>query len=641
MEGATASFQQLDADLAQVASGSQQRVSMANLGGGNAKVQGGRGHVMINVSDGSGTNCTVVDADLGRVVYERAGQTLAYQGGAVFLRTGESANGTVVSPPPFQYRSRNGEPTLSLPLVLVEGSAGSDDLTLERASHRTRFPGASCPSLSSARTDNPMEYGQQIRIEITSDFYRAWGRAFEQATGEDPAYDDSAAQVEVELTRADTRSPVTAGITTSEVTELKVDNHAWIGSYDSREKTHAPYTTGSGGDLHVRGEYNPSGNISVEGNVIATGRGKFDPNTDPPRNHVEGRTILGQTAGEQTEVNGRTEFRDVFSTKDDLHVDGASNTSGERAHFEGDVYVGGNVTHFAKAHVEGDLYVQGDVAFNNSVMVDGDVVAGGDVVNDSDTPIVGGTINEHAASVPEPMDPSLSNLTSVSDEIDDVESDLAADNDNDTAPETALSTWGGCNPCTLTAGEYYLSDGIRLGTGERLVLDTSDGPIDIYAGPNPNNPDDQSVHVWKAKIEVQGSERARIYADRGFQLGESTGVDAAIRVYDESGTETRNAPQFQLYMRPSAKAELSSGNPVFTGLLYGPGDPDGTNVTFTNNATVYGAMVGEITNVNRKTNLYFDEALAEADVVGDDDGNVTSNPVSYVHVSTTTVSSTD
>nr|WP_225334688.1 hypothetical protein [Halomicrobium urmianum] len=58
MESVRASFQRLDADLAQVVSGSKESVSMANLGDGRARVQSGKGNVTVQITDPDGASPT-------------------------------------------------------------------------------------------------------------------------------------------------------------------------------------------------------------------------------------------------------------------------------------------------------------------------------------------------------------------------------------------------------------------------------------------------------------------------------------------------------------------------------------------------------------------------------------------------------
>ncbi|WP_226010300.1 DUF7289 family protein [Halomicrobium salinisoli] len=268
-ESVRASFQQLDASLTQVATGSQRRASVPTLDGTNAKVQGNHGHVTINVSDGSGGNCTVVDADLGRVVYEGGGSMLAYQGGGVFERTAGADGSRVVSAPEIRYQDRGGTPTLSMPLVLVDGSAAGTEFAFERAGRADRFPTASCPS------PNPIPDGRNVTVTVESEFYRAWGTVFERQGDGDLEYDHDERRVTVRLgsaggSGAGGDGPVGPLVSTSG--ELQLDPQSQFDSYDSDDGPYASQSPGEAtvyadGDLTLKAEGTIRGDLNATGDV--------------------------------------------------------------------------------------------------------------------------------------------------------------------------------------------------------------------------------------------------------------------------------------------------------------------------------------------------------------------------------------
>ncbi|WP_226010301.1 DUF7289 family protein [Halomicrobium salinisoli] len=365
MEGASTSFQRLDADLAQVASGSQQQVSVPDLGSGTAKVQGDRGAITITVTDSSGHDCPVVDEEpLGRVVYEEGDRTLAYQGGGIFERTAGTDESAVVSAPPIQYQDRGGAPTLSLPLVVIDDKTTGNDVSFERVGKQEQFPRDSCS------LENPIPDGSIISITVTSDFYQAWGEVFQQRTGETPSYDHSANKVTVEIKRS-SGSDETIDNALSMSSSTKITNSAGIDSYGAGG--YGSRWENNGGDVVVDGDIkiDSSGSPQIHGDVVATGKGKFTNEPD-----VYGKTILGGHPHERTKVKNDARFHDVFTTRGDLSVDSGPGSPV----FESDVIVGGDVTRIRETKIKGDLHVGGGVSDDvhiDHVTVEGDVYVGG------------------------------------------------------------------------------------------------------------------------------------------------------------------------------------------------------------------------------------------------------------------------
>lgn len=325
MESVRASFQQLDASISQVATGSQQRASVPSLDGTGARVQGDRGHVTINVSDGSGGNCTVVDADLGRIVYEEGGRVVAYQGGGVFERTVGSDGSTVVSPPEVQYRSRGGQPTLSLPLVLLDGSGAGDDLSLERVEQSDRFPAGACPS------PNPIPDGRTVTVAIESDFYRAWGAVFERWGVADTEYDHGAAQVKIRLNGASDAGggdgPV--GPLVSLSSPVRLDPQSQFDSYDSTAGTYGSQTPGEA-TVYVDGDVKLKAEGTIRGDLNATGDVELRPQAEVTGTVYHGGSLTtGASAayGEEEAVSPHVPAVENLDATIDSRVDEFSNPS--------------------------------------------------------------------------------------------------------------------------------------------------------------------------------------------------------------------------------------------------------------------------------------------------------------------------
>jgi hypothetical protein len=239
---------QLDSEVSLVGfnSSSSQRVDLGIQGtGGTARANDTSGHITIDKTDGSGTTTTLLDTDLGAVVYENEDATIAYQGGGVWKRTGGGS--TMVSPPEFHYR----DTTLTLPLIVVNGSGRlGSRVQVSPGPSRPVFPVDGVPSKS-----NPL-VGESINVTITSAYYEAWGRFFEERTGGNTTYDRATRTVTVTLVAPEIRPPIANGVvSTSPGKRLDIDGkHGDVGidTYDSSSGDYAA-TGGSGGTIVTSG----------------------------------------------------------------------------------------------------------------------------------------------------------------------------------------------------------------------------------------------------------------------------------------------------------------------------------------------------------------------------------------------------
>lgn len=183
---------QLDSRASLVAHGSSdvQRTRVGTNGQGSIGLDESAGRMkveIVNESTGA-VEDVVLDEAMGAVVYERAGTTVAYQGGGVW-RGGEDGS-VMVSPPEFNYRGG----TLTLPLVLVRGQAASGgELVLRQRNPSTGL----FPDAATGRA-NPLDDGS-VNVTVTSEYYEAWGRYFAQRTAGEVTYDHPNETVQIEL----------------------------------------------------------------------------------------------------------------------------------------------------------------------------------------------------------------------------------------------------------------------------------------------------------------------------------------------------------------------------------------------------------------------------------------------------------
>lgn len=182
-EGTGHALTQLDSRSAMVALGDtgNQRFSLGGSGTGYYYVDPDAGWMNItHINYTAGATETIYNGTLGALVYETDEVILAYQGGGVWRKDGNSS--TMVSPPEFHYRSA----TLTLPIIRVAGSGSSSGavtgrIVSEMSAHRI-FPNTSDSYSANSRPFvNPIEEGN-VTITIHSAYYQAWADYFRTRT---------------------------------------------------------------------------------------------------------------------------------------------------------------------------------------------------------------------------------------------------------------------------------------------------------------------------------------------------------------------------------------------------------------------------------------------------------------------------
>ncbi|WP_225334687.1 DUF7305 domain-containing protein [Halomicrobium urmianum] len=341
-------------------------------------------------TDGDGDD-EVTAQPLGRVIYEQGGQTLAYQGGGIFELAAGADDSSVVSAPGFQYQYRNGQQTLSLPLVRIDGDATGSDISLSKTGSQQRgFPSASCleddtsdvpdSTVSPEALRNPVQEDYTVKITVRSEFYRAWGTTFERRTDGSVTYDDGDGEVTLER---DGSSPPGGGVAAGPITGVmftgsgSITNVGRIDSYRSDAggyPTAASFPRRTNGDVVATGTIDLSespeigGDLEVGGDFVGTN--SFVVHGDA-------------TIGGSSDVDNSGEFGGSVSVADAFDMGtGVSNlvTIGD------DVIVGGDFVQLHAATVDGSIYVNGalmdngnDFYVHNSGGIDGSVVASGPI----------------------------------------------------------------------------------------------------------------------------------------------------------------------------------------------------------------------------------------------------------------------
>lgn len=229
-EQAQQELTQFDSSASQVALGDTD-VQSVSLGGsgGTYQVNPTAGHVTIthhNYTD-YGDDEIIRETDLGAVIYEQDGRSIAYQGGGVWSR-GSNGGGKIISPPEFHYRGA----TLTFPIVQIEGSdavSGETTAVVRQSSPSTVIYPSTTTNYTNATSKtykNPQSKGH-IEVEVESRYYEAWATYFDQRTDGNVTVDEP-------------DSPGAPGTVTVELVSLGIG----LGEFDM---------PGEGGAIELRG----------------------------------------------------------------------------------------------------------------------------------------------------------------------------------------------------------------------------------------------------------------------------------------------------------------------------------------------------------------------------------------------------
>jgi len=315
--------------------------------------------------------------------------------------------------------------------------------------------------------------------------------------------------------------------------------------------------------------------------------------------------VLSGGTGTTIDYKNKGDFNSYNSTEGDYESSKKEN---------GTIYTAGGITLKNKAEILGSIVAEGDIKFEGSKQtITGDLTyVEGNFDEDKEGEHVEGTIST-GAEVPE--------ITSVSGTIDNKSSSLYNHNDNSTHENDldALED-GTCDPCNLTAGQYYI-DNINFKDGGQVYLKPEGERIEVYVA-------DDFEPKLDSRIEVIGEGRVEFYVEDELTLDPNTTIT----------NEGDEASQFWVYMNPDGDADLQGGskdpdNVDFTGVIYGPGTSgqSGVEVTIDNHDDIFGAVVGDLDEVANKGNIHYDEALANSAAV--ESGETTRPSLTYLHIS--------
>ena len=367
---------QVDSKASLVAHGESpaQRVRMGVGRSADFRVDDDAGWMRIEVTTSESPNATNRTVPLGAVIYERNGETVAYQGGGVWRSSGGGSE--MISPPEFHYRGSGGTETLTLPLVTIQNGSGpiGDTVRITDTGDRSErvFP--------SPNGSNPL-LGGNVTITVQSDYADAWGRFFETRTSA-TVTDLSDRRVEVRLRTTTVHPTLSAGVSatgrstfdTGGVDQLYADSYdSTLGSYENQSpadgaviQTRDQFRLTSGGGGNTQ-------SITIRGDLIAESY-NIPPGQEDKLNVTGERrteTAFDDVASVDGAISQRIEgVRDRdLAANGDYRGSGIDLTGSQTETIENDTYVDGDVsvtddatltiTDGATLHVAGGLTVSG------------------------------------------------------------------------------------------------------------------------------------------------------------------------------------------------------------------------------------------------------------------------------------------
>jgi len=628
-------------------------------------VEAGKVSITVDLPSGTTTN---EEFWLGTLKSERDGETVAYQGGGVWRKTG---NGSVaVSSPAISYRSAGSPGTATFPIVTVEGSGTGSDFRVDSV-ERTRL-------LSTLGLSNPVDPGTTITVEFRSEFYQAWATELRSEFGSGAVTTDH----DMKTATVTLKSPTSANAP-SAVLGTNVNGGLWIknfgatDSYDSESGAYPGYPNNNNADVLTKGAIDPSNKMSVRGDLVVE-NGLDGDTVLSTKVEIFGRTVFGDDpdigSGDYLTLKGSDQtFHGTFSTKDNLRITKQSKFNGDvlvdgdfkadkskRPEIGGRLVVTGDVEEIGTADIGGPVYVHGDasnIASKGTVNIDGDLVVYGDIEVGADTDVDGtiyyrdgasvnidsnadydskqklstSEMNTKLASGPMPITPDVPTRSSAKTEINSWSSlSTASNNDNggeDTIDSSDELELGGPSDDTIGSGKYYL-DGLDVASGETLTLDTSGGDVVIYV---PDTPGETALDI-DGTIEVTGSNpdhRVRIYVDDA-SAGDADS-ELTVGGTGEVTVPADKSPNMWVYFKPTADITLDN-HALYQGVMYGASDAatGGAEIEVSNHAQVHGSLIGDVTDLPNHATLHYDEALESKKAFTTPS---TVAPVDFVHFS--------
>ena len=233
---------------------------------------------VINATDGS-VETVIMNASLGAATYRKDGETVAYQGGGVWRKTGSGNESVMLSAPEFHYRGS----TVTMPLVLVR----SDGTLGERARIDSAGPTQGQYPNETRGLQNPLG-ANKVVVTIHSEYYQAWGQFISQRTGGEVTIYDQNQTVVVDLVSPAALPSSIGSALSSSAAGDEIDmqgsgsSPARIDSYNSSNGSYSATWTDNG-TLLTAGNVEMAGNSEVLGHVRSGGAVSMSGNSEVTR----------------------------------------------------------------------------------------------------------------------------------------------------------------------------------------------------------------------------------------------------------------------------------------------------------------------------------------------------------------------
>ena len=138
---------------------------------------------------------------MGTLMYEGDSSEVAYQGGGVWRKPAGSDESFVVSSPEFHYTEQGDNTATLSPVVINTDGRQLGNSNVHISSEDNSL--GSCGTLTDPcfeRPDSPRLDGKTVFVTIQSEYYRAWGKYFEEQVGENKVeYKDDKNRVIVKM----------------------------------------------------------------------------------------------------------------------------------------------------------------------------------------------------------------------------------------------------------------------------------------------------------------------------------------------------------------------------------------------------------------------------------------------------------
>lgn len=252
---------------------------------GTLDVDENAGHITVEYRDEftEADERTVLETEMGELVYEYDGTTIAYQGGGVWRSDGDGS--LMVSPPEIT----NNEKTLTLPVVkTTRGGSVHSDVRIDSVESKEKFPNAT------QNLTNKVDAGV-VTITIESQYYDAWAEYFREETNAVVRVPEEGKVVIFFFGSTFNLGNEAGIIATSGPGELRVEGDgSYIDSYNSSQGPYSQTRDFEGvvksagnidlfGGAEIRGDSESEGEILLDGGSLITG----DATVNDPEEDVE------------------------------------------------------------------------------------------------------------------------------------------------------------------------------------------------------------------------------------------------------------------------------------------------------------------------------------------------------------------